>query len=362
MTDTSTTGPLSIGHGAAVLIPVLANHRFDEAALCRHLEAALPGFRGPCRIRQFQGGQSNPTFHLETAGRSYVMRKRPPGTLLASAHAVDREYQVQQALRGTGVPVPEMLLLCRDESVIGTMFFVMGHVDGRVYADRLLPGCTAAERTAMYAHMAQILAELHRLDYRAVGLEGYGRPDGYIARQVARWAKQYVASKLDECPAMDRVIEWLPAHMPALDEVAIAHGDYRIGNLVFHPTEPRVAAVLDWELSTIGHPTADLAYNCLAYRLPSAGGGPATADPDYAALGIPDEARYVASYCAGRGRAAVDDWEFFLVFAMFRLAAILAGVYRRGVDGNAADRGALEAGIRFKLTAECAWDIARRIG
>jgi aminoglycoside phosphotransferase (APT) family kinase protein len=362
MSDSLANGPIVNGPGAAVLIPVLPNHRFDEAALCRYLEGALPGFRGPCRIRQFQGGQSNPTFHLETPDRSYVMRKRPPGMLLASAHAVDREFAVQDALRSSGVPVPDMLHLCRDESVVGTMFYVMSHVDGRVYADRLLPGCAPAERAAMYADMAEVLARLHRIDHRAVGLENYGRSDGYVARQVARWSKQYVASKLDDMPAMDRVMEWLPAHIPAVDEVAIAHGDYRIGNVVFHPTEPRVVAVLDWELSTIGHPTADLAYNCLAYRLASAGGGPAVADPDYRALGIPDEARYVAAYCRGRGLPAIADWEFFLAFAMFRLAAILAGVYRRGVDGNAADRSALEAGQRFKMTAACAWGIAQRIG
>jgi aminoglycoside phosphotransferase (APT) family kinase protein len=345
---------------APQLVPVLPNHRFDEAALARYLAAHLPGFGGALTVRQFQGGQSNPTFHLQAGDRGYVLRKKPPGVLLPSAHAVDREFRVLQALAGSAVPVPAAHLLCADETVIGQMFYVMGWVEGRVFADRLLPGCSPAERAAMYDDMNRILAALHRVDWRAAGLEGFGRADGYIARQVARWSRQYAASRTEAVPAMDRLIAWLPAHLPASDEAAIVHGDYRVGNLIFHPTEPRIAAVLDWELATIGHPLADLAYNCLAYRLAGTHdhGFPAG---DLGALGLPREADYVAAYGARAERAAIEEWEFFIVFAMFRIAAILAGVHRRGLDGNAADARALEASRDYRLIAERAWQIAERL-
>src|SRR5689334_4635234 len=238
--------------GAAVLVPVLENHRFDEARFTKYLAEHLPGFEGPCTIRQFQGGFSNPTFHLETPQRSYVMRKKPPGHLLPSAHQVDREYRVMHALAKSDVPVPKMLLLGTDETIVGSIFYVMEHVTGRVYIDRLLPGCTPAERRAMYDDMNSVLAKLHRVDYKAVGLEDFGKPAAYVERQVSRWTKQYVASATEELPAMARLMEWLPAHMPKEDEATIVHGDYRIGNLLYHPTEPKVVAVLDWELSTIG--------------------------------------------------------------------------------------------------------------
>jgi aminoglycoside phosphotransferase (APT) family kinase protein len=348
------------------LVPVLPNHRFDEAALGRYLAANLPGFDGRLTIRQFQGGQSNPTFHVQVGhvqagGRAVVLRKKPPGALLPSAHAVDREYRVLKALAGSAVPVPAVHLLCTDEGVIGQMFYVMDWVDGRVFPDRLLPGCSPTERAAMYDHMNEVLAALHRVDWRAVGLEGFGRPDGYVARQIARWSRQYAASRTEPVAAMDRLIEWLPAHRPAGDAAAIAHGDYRVGNLIFHPTEPRVVAVLDWELATIGHPLADLAYNCLAYRLSGTHdhGFPMA---EIGALGLPAEADYVAAYAQRTGRAAIDDWEFFIVFAMFRIAAILAGVYRRGLDGNAADARALEASRDYREIADRAWEIARSLG
>ncbi len=278
------------------LVPVLANHRFDEAALARYLAANLPGFGGAMTIRQFQGGQSNPTFHIEAGGRAYVLRKKPPGALLPSAHAVDREYRVIKALAGSAVPVPRVHLLCSDDAVIGQMFYVMDWVPGRVFPDRMLPGCSAAERAAMYDHMNVVMAALHQVDWRAVGLEGFGRPDGYVARQIARWSRQYEASRTDAVPSMDRLIAWLPAHLPAADESSIAHGDYRVGNLIFHETEPRIVAVLDWELATIGHPLADLAYNCLAYRLTGTHdhGFP---EGDLDAFGLPREADYLAAYC-----------------------------------------------------------------
>ncbi len=346
--------------GEAVLVPVLRNHRFDEAALLGWLERNLPGFRTPCEIRQFQGGQSNPTFHLQTPDRAYVVRKKPPGVLLPSAHAVDREYTVQKALAGTGVPVPKMHLLCTDESVIGTMFYVMDHVPGRVFRDPLLPGCEPADRAAMFRHMAEVLAKMHGVDFRAVGLESFGKPEAYIARQVSRWSKQYVASRTEPVPEMDELIAWLASHIPAADEAAIAHGDYRPGNLVFHPTEPRVVAVLDWELSTIGHPLGDLAYNCLAWRL-SSEGVRGFGSTDIAALGIPSEAEYLALYRAASGRKEIPNWEFFVAFAMFRISAILVGVYRRGLDGNASDARAVEAGAAYRDYARQGWDIARRL-
>lgn len=322
--------------GEAVLVPVLANNRLDEAKLHRYLQAHVHGFGAQLVVRQFQGGFSNPTFHLQTADRAYVLRKKPPGQLLPSAHAVDREYKALKALQDTDVPVPRVHLLCEDESVIGTIFYVMDYVEGRVYTDRLLPGCTPVQRTAMYDAMNDVLARLHRVDYRTAGLEDFGKPTDYVARQVSRWSRQYVASCVEDTPAMNRLMEWLPANLPAQDEATIAHGDYRIGNLLFHPTEPRVVAVLDWELSTIGHPIGDLAYCCSAYHLPSSSGR-GFADRNVAALGIPSEAEFLESYRQRTGRAEIPDWTFFLVFSLFRAAAILAGVYRRSLDGQGVD-------------------------
>jgi aminoglycoside phosphotransferase (APT) family kinase protein len=347
--------------GAAALIPVRENHRFDEAALARYLAGSLPDFADGCVIRQFQGGQSNPTFRLETARGAYVLRKQPPGKLLPSAHAVDREYAVLRALADSKVPVPRVRLLCTDASVIGQMFYVMDYVPGRVLTDRLLPECTRAERAAIYDDMNRVLAELHRVEFRAVGLESFGRPDGYVARQVARWSKQYAASKTRDLPAMDSLTEWLARQAPPADEAAIVHGDFRLGNLIVHPSEPRIVAVLDWELATIGHPVADLAYNCLPYRIAD-GAGRGFGDADLASLGIPSEEAYVAAYARRAGRPAIPRWEFFLVLAMFRIAAILAGVHRRALDGNAADARALEVGAVYPEIAERAWAIARRLG
>jgi aminoglycoside phosphotransferase (APT) family kinase protein len=343
--------------GAAVLVPVLANNRFDEAALTQYLQARIDGFRGACVVQQFQGGFSNPTFHLQTAGRAFVLRKKPPGQLLPSAHAVDREYKVMKALQDTDVPVPRVHLLCADDSVIGTMFYVMDYVDGRVYTDRLLPGCTRDERRAMYDACADVLAKLHSVDYRAVGLTDYGKPTGYVARQVARWSKQYVASRVIDTPAMDRLMQWLPEHMPSEDEATIAHGDYRIGNLLYHPTEPRVVAVLDWELSTIGHPLSDLAYCCSAYHAPYAGGR-GLEGADLQALGIPDEREFLESYQRRTGRQDVPHWTFFIVFSLFRSAAILAGVYKRSLDGQGVDARMASAKEAYQDIAARAWTIA----
>ncbi len=341
-----------------MLVPPLANHVFDEARLAGYLTAELPGFAGPLAVRQFQGGQSNPTFHLHTPDADYVLRKKPPGTLLPSAHAVDREYRVQSALAGSAVPVAPMRLLCRDEGVIGTMFYVMDHVPGRVFADRTLRGVAPADRVAMYDDMNRVMAALHGVDWQAAGLEGFGRPQAYVARQIGRWSKQYVASRTGDVPEMDRLMAWLPAHAPAGDETAIAHGDFRLGNLIFHPAEPRVVAVLDWELSTLGHPLADLAYNCIPWRLPVSMEGLAGAE----APGVPSEAEYVAAYCERTERAGVPELDFFVVFSLFRWAAIAAGVYRRALDGNAADARALTIGEKYRTLAEVAWALAQRTG
>lgn len=343
----------------AELVPVLPNHRFDEAALMRYLAENLGGFAGPLVVRQFQGGQSNPTFHLHAGAREYVLRKKPPGKLLPSAHAVDREFRVMKALAGSGVPVPPVQLLCTDAEVIGQIFYIMDYLPGRVFADRALPGLAPAARSAMYDDMNRVLALLHGLDYDALGLGDFGRPEGYVARQTARWSQQYQASRTEDVPAMEALMRWLPEHVPAGEETSIVHGDFRLGNLLFHPTEPRVVAVLDWELATIGHPLADLAYNLLTYRLPESAGG--AAEAGLVARGIPAETDYVARYRERTGRDTGADLEFMIVFAMFRLAAIAAGVYRRALDGNAVDARAFERGHIFKEIAERAWQFAQRL-
>lgn len=331
-------------------------HEIDGAALQRYLVAHLHGFEGPLEIRQFEGGQSNPTYFLQTPARHYVLRKKPPGQLLPSAHAVDREYRVMTALQDRGVPVPPTLLMCSDEAVIGTAFFVMGCVEGRVFRQPHLPGVSAADRAAMYDDMADVLARLHAVDVAAAGLADYGKPGNYYARQIGRWSQQYVAAKTDDIPAMDRLMEWLPAHIPAGDETTIVHGDYRVENLIFHPTEPRIVAIVDWELSTLGHPLADLAYNCLTYHLaPEALGRADLVDSDRS--GMPDEAAYVAAYCRRTGRAEIPHWNFYLSFSMFRLASILQGVYARGLQGNAASAYALQRGAAARQIAEMSWSL-----
>ncbi|HYC05546.1 MAG TPA: phosphotransferase [Azospirillaceae bacterium] len=342
------------------LIEVLPQHRFDEAALWSYLEAHLEGFQGPATIRQFQGGQSNPTFLVEAGDRKYVLRKKPPGKLLPSAHMVEREYQAMRALAGGRAPVPTARLLCEDAAVIGTPFYVMDYLEGRVLTDTSLPDMEPAQRAAIYDTMNATLADLHRVDWKAVGLEGFGKPEQYVARQVERWGKQYVAAKTGDIPAMDALLDWLPRHIPAGDETTIAHGDYRLGNLMLHPAEPKVIAILDWELATLGHPLGDLAYNCMSYRIPHQmkdfGG---LAGLDLKALGIPTEEEYVAAYCRRTGRQGIPDWNFFLAFAFFRIASICQGVYARALQGNASDRRAHAYGEVAKATAEVGWGIAR---
>jgi aminoglycoside phosphotransferase (APT) family kinase protein len=341
--------------------PVRPNHRFDEAALERYLRERMPNFRGPLAIRQFVGGQSNPTFLLETPDGRFVMRKKPPGALLPSAHQVEREFRIIKALAATDVPVPRVHLLCEDAGVIGTAFFVMDFVEGRIMRDPMMPDSSPRERAACYDSMNDVLARLHKVDFRAVGLGDYGRPQAYVARQLARWSKQYEASKIDEIPEMDRLTEWLGRNIPAADESTIAHGDYRMENMIFHPVEPRVVAVLDWELSTLGHPLGDLAWACRAYHCPPGIDGVQSFQGiDLKAYGIPSEEEFVAAYCRRVGRAGVPDLMFFVAFSFFRGAAISQGIAMRAKLGNASGPDAALRGAKARQTAEIGWDVAQR--
>ncbi len=334
-------------------------HRFDEAALARYLAANLDGFEGTLQVGQFEGGQSNPTFHLTSNGRRYVLRKKPPGDLLPSAHQVDREYRVMTALAESGVPVPRTHILCQDDGVIGTAFYVMEMVEGRVLIDPLLPSFSADERRALYDHFIEVLAKLHGVDYEAVGLGDFGRAGNYYTRQIGRWTKQYVASQTEDIPEMEALMEWLPANIPDSDQTTVVHGDYRIGNCVLHPTEPRIAAVLDWELSTLGHPLADVAYCCMGYHS-ATGTGDSFRGQDLAAMGLPSEQQFLDRYCALSGRDGIENWNFYLVFSLFRSAAIVQGVYKRGLDGNASsDRSKQFEGF-CRARAGWAWALVDR--
>jgi aminoglycoside phosphotransferase (APT) family kinase protein len=342
---------------------VQERHRFDIGALEAYLRERVAGFGGPLEVEQFKGGQSNPTFLLRTPGARYVMRAKPgpAAKLLPSAHAVDREYRVITALGGAGLPVPRTFALCEDEGVIGRAFYVMDFADGRVLWDQSLPGMSRAERGAIYDEMNRVIAQLHGVDYRAIGLETYGRPGNYFARQLDRWTKQYRASETERIEAMDRLMGWLPGAIPSGDETTIVHGDYRLDNLVFHPTEPRILAILDWELSTLGHPLADFSYHCMSWHIPPAQFR-GIAGLDLPALGIPTEEEYVAQYCRRTGRSRIDHWDFYLAYNMFRLAAILQGIMKRALDGTAASQQALDAGKRARPLAEMGWRYAQRAG
>lgn len=343
-------------------IPVLAQHRFPEASLERYLHEHLAGFTPPLQVAQVEGGMSNPTYILtDGAGQRYVLRKKPPGKLLPSAHAVEREFRVIAALAQTAVPVARPRLLCEDPAVIGTAFYIMDFVEGRVLRSYALPSMTPAERHAIYEAMIDTLATLHLVDYRAVGLEGYGRVGGYLARQVSRWSQQYEASKTEELPAMEKLMAWLPRHIPADDETTIVHGDYRLENLIFHPTEPRVLAVLDWELSTLGAPLSDVAYNCLPYHVIDPLRGDIT-HLDYTSYGIPSEEEYLARYCARTGRTRIEHWRFYIILSLFRLAAISQGVYKRGLEGNASSPAALSRRDRCRQLAAAAWALVEQNG
>lgn len=334
--------------------PVQDRHRFDEPALERYLAARIPGFTPPMTVEQFRGGQSNPTFLLSAGAQRFVLRRKPPGVLLPSAHAVDREFRIISALHGTGVPVARPYVLCEDTSVIGTAFYVMEFVRGRVLWDPSLPGATPAERAAIFDDLNRVIAALHSVDYVQVGLSDYGKPGSYLERQIARWTKQYRASETEHIEAFENLIAWLPHNIPPGDETSIVHGDYRLDNVIFHPTEPRLLAVLDWELSTLGHPVVDFAYHCMAWRLtPQEFRG--MAGFDFAALGIPTEQHYVEMYCRRTGRASIPHWDYYMAFNMFRLAAILQGIMGRVVAGTAASQHAVDSGRRAKPLAQAAW-------
>jgi aminoglycoside phosphotransferase (APT) family kinase protein len=342
--------------------PVRKAHLFDTERLAEYIRQNMDDFGGSIEVEQFKGGQSNPTYLVRAGGKRYVMRRKPPGQLLPSAHAVDREYRVITALRATDVPVAKTYALCTDDSVIGTAFYLMDYIEGRIFWNPALPGMKAAERGAIFDEVNRVIAALHRVNYQAIGLEDYGKPGSYFARQIDRWTRQYRASETEKIDAMDNLIAWLPQHIPAGDETCIVHGDFRMDNLIFHPSEPRVLAVLDWELSTLGHPLADFGYLCMAWRLaPEQFRGLAGLDLD--ALGIPTEGEFMATYCRRVGRASLPEkeWEYYLAFNMFRLAAILQGVLKRALLGNASNQDALETGHRTRPLSEAAWRQVERI-
>ena len=336
------------------IIPVREMHQFNEGALFDYLMENVDGFKGPLQVSQFQGGQSNPTFLLHTPEREYVMRKKPPGNLLPSAHAVDREYRVISALQNTDVPVPRTYCLCEDDSIIGTAFYIMEKVEGRIILAPEIPHTEPHLRTAIYDAMNDALAKLHSVNIDAVGLSDFGKKGNYFERQIGRWTKQYRASQTDNLEAMENLIKWLPENLPDSDESTIVHGDYRLGNMILHPTRPEVVAVLDWELSTIGHPLSDLAYNCMNYHFmhPSNGG---LVGVDFAATGIPTEAAYLEAYCKRTGRKGIDNWEFYLAFSFFRLAGIVQGVYKRGLDGNSSSKVGAEYASFTNMLATLGW-------
>jgi len=343
------------------LVEVLDAHRFDESALQAWLKEAMPELGHCRRIQQFQGGQSNPTFLLETDTGRYVLRKKPPGQTLPSAHMVEREYKVIRALSDhTDMPVPRARGLCEDPAVIGTPFYIMDFMPGRVVSHPALRELDHDERLPVHYAAMDTLAQLHAVDVEQVGLGDFGRPQGYVARQVERWTKQYQASRTDEMPAMDRLMAWLPDHLPATDECAIAHGDYRVGNLMLAPDRPEVTAILDWELATLGHPLADLAYYCLPHYLPmELEGSRGLLGEDLAALNLPTEQQLIERYCRQSGRERIEDWHVFVAFSLFRLTAILQGVYARALQGNASDANALEVGQRASALAEAGWRVAQ---
>ncbi|MDR3453918.1 MAG: phosphotransferase [Rhodoferax sp.] len=349
--------------------PVSEQHVFDVAALTAWLDEHLEGFAGPLSVEMFKGGQSNPTYKLITPGQSYVMRAKPGpvAKLLPSAHAVEREFAVMSGLQGTDVPVPRMYCLCEDESVVGRAFYVMEFMQGRVLWDQALPGMDRAARGAIYNEMNRVIAALHKVKYAERGLANYGKPGNYFERQIGRWSKQYVASITQPIPEMDQLMEWLPAHMPAsaLDasKVSIVHGDFRLDNLMFHPTEPRVLAVLDWELSTLGHPLADFSYHCMAWHIPP-GAFRGIGGLDVASLGIPTEDEYIRLYCERTGlttpEALKADWNFYMAYNLFRLAAILQGIAKRVETGTASSALAAKSAAGTVPLAQMAWKFARQ--
>ena len=330
----------------------------DLARLEPWLREQIPSLDAALSVEKFAGGQSNPTFKLSAGDTHYVLRRKPPGELLASAHAVDREFRVLDALRDTDVPVPNAIALCTDDSVIGSMFYVMEHLEGRIFWDQAVPEVNNEERTAIYDEMNRVLAALHRVNVDTVGLTNYGKPGNYYARQIGRWTKQYRASETEAVAEMEALIDWLPNHIPEGDEtVALVHGDYRLDNMIFHPREPRIIGILDWELSTLGDPLADLAYQLMAWRFPREGGISGLEGLDRSSLGLPSDEDYIAAYCHRTGRDGIDNWPFYMAFCFFRIAAILQGIKKRAQIGTAssaeADSRAIMVGPLAALGAAC---------
>lgn len=311
-------------------------------------------------LTPLSGGQSNPTFVVDTAGKRMVLRKKPTGLLLASAHAIDREYRVMGALQGTGVPVPRMLAYCEDANIVGTPFYVMEFIEGRVLLDQSLPGMEPGERLQTYREMCRVLAALHQVDFSSVGLQNFGRAGNYFQRQITRWTRQCEGATLPLPRALQQLMKWLPDHIPQRDETTLLHGDYRLDNLVFHPNEPRVIAVLDWELSTLGDPLADLSYQCMAWHIPATLWR-GVAGLDLGALGIPSEADYLRLYSEATGQEIPENWNFYLAFNLFRMAAILHGIGERAAAGNATAADAVETGRKAGLIADIGWDCASRL-
>ena len=338
-------------------------HRFNEAALEAWMRDNVEDFEGPMTVAQFKGGQSNPTYRIDTPGRSYVLRRKPPGKLLKSAHAVDREYRVISALHPLGFPVARPFGLCEDEGVIGTMFYVMACVEGRIYWDQTLPDLDPEERRAIFHAQCDTLAALHKVDWKAAGLQGYGKEGDYVARQIHRWSGQYKASETEKLPKMDALIEWLPQNIPPGETTTIVHGDYRLDNMILHPTEPRVLAVLDWELSTLGDPLADFTYPLMSWFLPATHTGNAIRDiEDLDAHGIPTVEDYVARYCEQTGRAGLPEYDYYLAYNGFRLAAILQGIAGRVRDGTAASDQAKAMAARVPALVDFAHGFAVKAG
>ncbi len=341
---------------------VREQHRFDVGRLEAYMASHIESFRGPLEVSQFKGGQSNPTYLLRAASGKYVLRRKPPGKLLASAHAVDREFRVISALYAADFPVPRPYLLCEDDEIIGTMFFIMECVDGRIFWDLDLPAAEPEERAALYDNVNETLAKLHNFDYESLGLGDYGKSGNYFARQISRWSGQYRASETTRIEPMDALLDWLPANIPDDDSAAVVHGDFRLDNMIVHPREPRVIAVLDWELSTIGHPLADFTYHLMAWQMPEIGiGSVGLLGKDLAALGIPDEETYTARYCERTGRSdGIPHRNFYSAFNFFRLAAILQGIAGRVRDGTAASAHAGQAAKAVAPLAELGWQYAGR--
>ncbi len=339
-------------------------HQFDIEQLEAYLLSHVESFHGPLRVQQFKGGQSNPTYLLESPSGKYVMRRKPPGKLLKSAHAVDREFKVISALYAADFPVPRPYVLCKDEEIVGTMFFIMEFVEGRIFWELELPESDPEERRAIYDNLGETIAQLHNFDHEKIGLGDYGKPGNYFARQISRWSKQYYASETDKLEEMDKLIEWLPENIPGDESASVVHGDFRLDNLIIHPSKPRVIAVLDWELSTIGHPLGDFTYHLMAWQTPEIGiGSSGLLGKDLSILGIPTEDEYVASYCARTNRTdGIQNRDFYSAYNFFRIAAILQGIAGRVRDGTAASAHAERAEKAVPPLVDMGWEYAQRAG